>query len=312
MESKELKRVIDKHLFVSIDEGFAERLHEVSLSMTGEVDMGILESCVSAFFSNNVYAPFKGMYETAYKNKYGEEELHLSHIVYVILEAYYVRLTLSSDGVSEGQKLQLSYMVKNYAVMRKGSWNQLLCPDWILAIYEYNDRHKYKPIKCNSYSQLINAVVQSKDWSATGLDISNQETYNQLRSLCISGNRGKLNSYVKSLSFCNIVSPFAKVYLLVLKMVKEWQWKYVDTSPIFKIREVLGDAYKKRKNLSNIADEIVDNVPHTDIYNPNKNSSILLKRIAENQIMGMEASMFSVLEFGVYLYNELLLETIND
>ena len=311
MESEELKRVIDKQLFIPIDEGFTEQLHEVMLSMIDEIDIGEMESCVSAFFSNRAYIPFMVKIETTYKYKYGEE-LHMPYIVYVILETYYVRLALSSDGIGEGQKLQLSYMVKNYAVMRKGSWNQLLCPDWILAIYEYNDRHKYKPIKCNSYSQLINAVVQSKDWSATGLDISNQETYNQLRNLCISGNRGKLNSYVKSLSFCNIASPFAKVYILVLKMVKEWQWKYVDTSPIFKIREVLGDAYKKRKNLSNIADEIIANVPHTDIYNPNKNSSILLKRIAENQIMGMEANMFSVLEFGVYLYNELLLETIND
>ncbi len=311
MESKELKRVIDKHLFVPIDEGIAERLHEVTLSMTNKIDVGIMESCVCDFFSNNVNAQFRGVFETTYKNKYGED-LHLSYIVYVILEAYYVSQALMSDGISESQKLQLSYMVKNYAVKRKGSWNQLLCPDWILTIYEYNNHHKYKPGKHTSYSQLINAVVKSKDWSATGLEISNQEIYNQLRSLCISGNRGNLNSYVKSSSFCNVVSPFAKVYILVVKMVKEWQWKYVDASPIVIICEVLGDESKKRKNLNNIADEVIANVPPTDIYNPNMKSSILLRRIAENQNIGMEAIKFSVLEFGTYLYNELLLETIND
>ena len=311
MESKELKSVIDKYLFVPIDEELVERLHDVTNSMTIEIDSDIMENYVGAFFSNSVDLSFRGTFVRIYQDNY-DEKIHLPEMVFVILEAYYFQLSLQSDMISERKKLQLSYMVKNFAVKRKGSWNQLLCPDWILAIYEYNNQHKYKPVKGNSYTQLINAVVPSKDWIATGLEISDQEIYNQLRSLCISGNLGKLNSYVRSLSFCNMTSPFAKVYILVVKMVKEWQWKYVDTSPIVKIREVLGDESKKRKKLSNIADEVMANVPKTDIYNPNMKSSILLRRIAENQNIGMEAIQFSVLELGIYLYNELILETIND
>ena len=299
------------NLFIPIDEGLAEHLHEVTIQLLDDLDAAKVENYTDAFFSDSVSSLFRELLNTVYQEEYGEN-LHIPHIVYVIMEAYYLRQALLSDSVSENLKLQLSFIVKNFAVKRKGSWNKVLCPDWVLDIYKYNEQHKCKPVKNIAYDQLIKSVVPHKEWNETGLDITDQSVYNQLRSLCVAGNRGKFNSFVSFSLPCNVSSPFAKVYLLVVKMVKDWQWKYIDASPVSRIREVLGAESKRRKSMSNIADEVKAEVQIAEIVKPHWKSSVLLRWMSDDQSARIESIQFNALEFGVYLYNEMLLETIND
>ena len=64
--------------------------------------------------------------------------------------------------------------------------------------------------------------------------------------------------------------------------------------------------------LSKIVADVQSGVAKDYIVKPNEASSILLLRINDGKNTALDDRMFSVLEFGVYLYYEMLLENFNN
>lgn len=312
MGSKQLKQAIDKHLFISLDDELITQLHEVSNSMVADLDAVSVSDYVCSFMQNNVSQSFTEAFRVKYKEMYGDE-VKLSAIVSVILETYVILLALQSDETEEMEKMHFSLIVRNYAVLRKGDWNRLLCQNWIIKMYSYYETYAADMVKSSiNYSQLLDAVVPSENWSDTGLDITQQAVYDQIRSLCMAGYYGHISEYIKTSAFNKLTSPFAQVYVLVCKMVKEWNWKYLSLSPVKKLIEVLGENYKRKKMLSNIVTEVLDEVQKEQLCVPDEESSVLLTRVYNNRPIAIDSKMFTILEFGVYIYYEMLLETFND
>ena len=312
MESKELTRAINALLFVPIEEKLAEQLHEVTTLLTADVDTDMVEDYTRAFFKKEVDWNFRKLFSGKYEEQYNKT-LSLPSIAYLVLEIYFVRQCIESEAVSESLRLQISYIVKNFAVLKKGNWEGIICAEWILDIYLFSDKHACVPAKSSvSFNQIIKAVLPCGRWDATGLDINNPGIYNQLRSLSAAGIRGKFSAYVESDTFTGISNPFEQVYKLVVKMVREWNWKYISNNPVEKLKSVMGDNAKKRKKLSNIVDAVRENLKDSEVVMPTMKSSVLLRKIQDNNYCGIEGCSFSVLEFGVYLYYELLLESYND
>lgn len=309
MGSKDLKRVINQYLFIPLDEELGEQLHNVALLMTENIDTGKAETYARSFFLNEVSYEFQHLFNQKFEEQYGEE-LQLPIIVYVILEMYVIGLCVDSNTMKGSLKNKFSLIVKNTAVLRKGNWKGITCPDWITKVYNYNNQNIYRTNNgTQSFNQLINAVVPCNNWAETGLDIMRQDIYNQIKSLSIAGIRGRVTSYVNSEEYKSLDNPFARVYVLAIKMVKEWNWKFIEASPVKKLNEILGNEAKKRKNLSNIADDIRNRVDQLYLVKPTMKSSILLKRVNDDYKSKIERTRFSALEFGVYLYYEMLLET---
>ena len=150
------------------------------------------------------------------------------------------------------------------------------------------------------------------NWDETGLEISDTDIYDQIRSLCVDGVHGKLNEFVSSFGYQNLSSPYTQVYVLVEKMVKEWNWKYISSCPVEIIRESLGDNAKKRKSLGKIVADVRAEIVNGQLFKPKEVSSVLLSCLYHGESSALDEQKFSVLEFGVYLYFEMLLETFND
>lgn len=312
MTSKKLTRIINTHLFVPIEETLVERLHEVTMLLTANVDTDMIEDYTRAFIKNEVNCSFRRLFKERYQELYSQG-LQLPNVVYLVLEIYFVRQCLKSDNIDSNLKLQFSYIVKNYAILRKGSWDGVLCLDWIIWMYQYSDTYACKP--ANSFvpfSNIMNTILPCNEWTETGLEITSQEVYNQLRSLCVAGIKGRFNSFVESPTFRSLNNPFVQIYVLVNKMVNDWNWKYISSNPAERIRSVMGDNAKKRRKLSNITDTIRTEVIKNGIIKPVMKSSVLLKKVYDNELCGIEECVFSVLEFGIYLYYEFLLESYND
>ena len=310
MESKQLTNAINKHLFVPIPEDLAGHLQEVVVNHVSGMTADLVTNYANAVFRNQVDWKFKNTVQTKYKEQFGGT-LTLPNIVYLILEGYALRQMVESDTFDSGQKAKFSLIVKNCAVIRKGSWDGIVCSKWLIEIYGYYDEYsKKKVIKNVAYSNLLKAVVPKVQWAETGLEITEKAVYDQIRSLCASGVRGELNWYINH-EFKSISSPFAKAYMLAKKMVKEWNWKYISDSPIEKMRMALGEESKKRKQLGKIVEEVTAVIAKEQLVTPGEGSSILLSRIVEGKNAMLDERMFSALEFGVYLYYELLLETFN-
>lgn len=310
MESKELTNAINKHLFMPIPEDLAEHLQEVVLNHISGVTAEMVTNYAKAAFRNQVDWKFKNTVQTKYKEQFGGI-LTLPNVVYLILEGYTLRLTVESDAIDSGSKAKYSLIVKNCAVTRKGDWDGIVCSKWLIELYGYYDEYSRKKVINNVvYKNLLNSVTSKSQWTETGLDITEKAVYDQIRSLCASGVRGELNWYINH-EFRSISSPFAKAYILAKKMVKEWNWKYISDSPIEKLRVALGDESKKRKQLGKIVEEVTTGVAKEQIVKSVEGSSILLARIAEGKNTMLEERMFTALEFGLYLYYELVLETFN-
>lgn len=312
MESKQLKHAIDKKLFISLDDELVEQLFEVIKSMVADLDADFVSDYVCSFMQNRVSQSFTEEFRKKYEEMYGEG-VKLPGIVSVILETFVVLLALQSDETEEMEKMHFSLIVRNYAVLRKGDWNKLLCPNWIMEMYSYYETYAADMVKSSiNYTQLLDAVVPNESWNDTGLDISQQTVYDQIRSLCMSGYFGRISGFIKTSEFEKLTSPFAQVYVLVCRMVKEWNWKYLSSSPVKKLVEILGENCRRKKMLSNIVTEVLDEVPQDQICIPIEESSALLLRVYNNKPIAIDGKMFTALEFGVYIYYEMLLETFND
>lgn len=311
MESKELRSLINRHLFVPISEEMAGRFLVVVSSQVPEMTAETVTKYAKAVFKNQVDWTFKNAIQTKYEEHYGES-LTMPNIVYLILEGYTLRHTIQSDSVDVNAKAKFSLIVRNCAVIKKGDWDGIVCSKWLIEIYDYYGEYSKKKVVNNvAYHNLLKAVTPKAQWSDTGLQITEKGVYDQIRSLCASGVRGELDWYIRSSEFKNIDSPFEKAYLLAKKMVKEWNWKYISESPVDKLRVALGDGAKKRKQLGKIVADATTGVVKEQLVKPVEGSSLLLARIYEGKNTMLDERMFSALEFGVYLYYELLLETFN-
>lgn len=311
MASNELKRVIDTQLFVPLGSDVTSQLNDVSVKMADTLDIATTENLVLGFLCGRVVFSFKQSFREKYKSLYGNIP-DLPAVAYTILELYVVRLALLSETVTNDVKIQISLVTKNAAVLKKGNWQGVLCQEWLSEIFSYADNHKQQTITIKPYNELIDTVVASDSWAEAGLEISQQDIYNQLRSLCVAGMRGEVNAYVMSNEFKSLTSPFSQTYMIVKKMIKEWQWKYIDQSPVSKLNGILGKDAKKRKNLNNIMNDIKTSLPAAQLIKPALKSSVLLRKMYDGKSSEIDNLMFSSLEFGVYLYYELLLETYND
>ena len=311
MESKDLRSLINEHLFVPISEELAGQLQSVVVTQVTVMTAEMVTKYAKSVFRNKVEWEFKNAIQTKYKEQFGES-LIMPDIVYLILEGYTLRQMIQSDAINVNLKTKSSLIVMNCAVIRKGSWDGIVCSTWLMDIYRYYEVYSKKNvINYVAYNGLLKAVLPKNQWSETGLELTEKAVYDQIRSLCTIGVRGELSWYISSLEFKKISSPFAKAYLLAKKMVKEWNWKYISDSPIEKMRVALGEETKKRKQLGKIVEEVKGVVANDYIVKPIEGSSILLARIADGKNIMLDERMFSVLEFGVYLYYELLLETFN-
>ena len=312
MTSKELCEAINASLFVPITEDLGKQLLEVTKALIPSMEITDVDNCSRAFFRKEVSPSYKGKFKTHYKSTYGED-LKLPDIAFVVIETCQVLLMLESDSVAEDLKAKCSLIVRNNAIWRKGDWYGVLCPSWIEAMYSSFSKHNNMVFSdYNNYDSLLSAIVPHSNWSNTGMNINESATYNKLRSLCTAVMRGRVSAFADTAAYKNLRSPFAKVYLLVSNMVQQWQWKYIDSSPVKRIADALGDDAKKRKSLSKIADEVISELPKSSIVIPNEKSSVLLSIISKGRNSELDGRQFSVLEMGVYLYYELLLETYND
>lgn len=306
----DLKQAIDENLFLPLNEEMYNQLYEVSSSLVTSIDDAKFTSYVHSIFQTRCGIDFKIKFQTKYKEMFGVS-LELPSIVFLVLQTYVIFLVFQSEDIENSRKVYYSLIVKNYAVLRKGSWEDLICQNWVVSMYSYYKRYAPKAIDTSkSYTDLLNSVVPSDDWDGTALEISDVNVYNQLRSLCAAGYRGRLSSFIENEPFVGLDSPFAQIYLLAKKMVIEWNWKYISTNPSIKFSEVFRENGKRRKKISKIIDDIYGSLKENDIYKPSKESSVILKCISTKQYLGLHNQMFSVLEFGIYLYYELMSETL--
>lgn len=311
MESKELTNAINKQLFVPIPEDLVNHLQEVVVNLVSVITAEKVTKYAKAVFRNQVEWTFKNDIQAKYKEQFGGA-LTLPNIVYLILEGYTLRQTVQTDTIDVSSRAMFSLIVRNCAVTRKGIWDGIVCSEWLIEIYGYyNEYSKKKVISAVANNNLIKALVPKTQWVDTGLDITEKAVYDQIRSLCANGVRGKLNWYVGSPDFKNMSSPFAKAYMLAKKMVMEWNWKYISESPVEKMRYALGENAKKRKQLGKMVTDVTSGIAKEHIIIPKEGSSLLLARISTGKDTSLDERMFSALEFGVYLYYELLLETFN-
>lgn len=311
MTSKELCEAINTSLYLPIPEELGERLIAIINAMIPDIEMKDVQACSCAFFRNEVSLPFKEKFQGQYKDTYGDDLL-LPNIAFEVLETCQLLAFLNSDNIDNQLKAKASLVVRNNAIWRKGNWKDILCPLWIEKMYAYYPKYGTQGvIKYTNYDSLLKGIVPYSTIDDLNLDLNDQNVYNQLRSLCKSILEEQVRNFTRTSDFKDIDSPFTQVYWLVSKMVVEWQWKYIDASPVRRIVAAMGDKVKKRKTLCKIVSDLKKE-SQFGVVSPRHKSSVLLFRLSEDKNTELDGQQFSVLEFGVYLYYELLLEYYTD
>lgn len=312
MGNDDLMCAINAHLFIPLDGKIIERLQYNVMQLLLEADINMVEDCTYSFFINVVSPDFRNSFDMNYQKLY-KDSLFLPDIVYVILEIFFVRKCIEADDISANVRRKYSCVVRNFAVLLKGRWSNLKCSDWVIGMYKYSnvdiDKSKHTGTPSQSF---LNSILPYDNWDDTGLDISNINIFRQIHDLCIVATKNHFNNFIDSFAFLKYSSPFVRVYMLFCKMMNNYDWKYLSIEPPKIIISTMGKASTEKKKFRRIVDIIRNELNSDDLYKPTMKSSVLLRKVFSNYHCGIEECMFSVLEFGIYLYYELLLESYND
>ena len=311
MTSEELNEAINSQLFVPISGELVEHLFEVTESLALTLGEKEVDSYSRSFFSGEIDCIFTKQVSEQYEDLFGVE-LIIPTVVFRVLQICIVLIIIESGDLDKDVKAKYSLIVRNNAVLAKANFGKILCTHWIEKMYSFYISYGDKSFKkCLQFEPLMKTIVSRLSWSETGLDLNDLDVYNQLRSLCVYVVRSQIITFSKSQEFMNLNSPFAKIYVLVSRMVRTWHWVYIEHSPVKLIIETMGSDIKKRKKLKRIVEEVRRELPDGDIVFPRQHSSILLDRVAFRRNIRLDETMFTSLEFGIYLYYEMLLENYN-
>lgn len=227
--------------------------------------------------------------------------------------ALYKAYIIVNESEDELTQAVLASIFMNYLILFKSDFNSLPMPDVILSFYKYHISSylaKTDNVKVCGQQSLIEEIAHH-GFSASSIDSS------KLDELKMMAKESFLYRSEKKFNEQNIRSiddPFVKVYTALKAYIQASDHLYYNI-PYQMILEWIFDEEPlkrtARKKLSTIIDTVKPNGSH--IKECYTSSSILLRLILGEKIKRSEVLMnkqFSLEEFTVYLYYELLIERI--
>lgn len=258
--------------------------------------MSFITGVVSDDFSNYVANNLK---------ENGSELTNLPANILSRLSLFSVYLTVLEEGDELKQHLYAT-MFMNAMILAKGRWNELSNEEVIREIYKFHIT-KYLIKHDTTGEELTTSIISN---------IAKFRTYysefgfeeNDLKDLQIIAKDAayyRCEKLLKKQELLNIIDPFTRMYHFIAKLIDSYQYLYYNYDiEVYITQSVNGE--NRIKMLSNILKEIK---PSARDFNTN--TSVLLRLIDKKEVKKSDFLLqrkLNVMEFGLYLYYELLVE----
>ena len=308
-----LQELLNEVVVTPYDPKIIERLTEICNNIAEETTVDDIDGYVKAFVYNKPDMDFKQLVEENYAEKYPEEEtIDLPPIFSIVLAQYiaFASITQYMDGRNQATA---SLILMNHLLFRKGSLSRLILPNHIKEMLSKIDVFilNQDKIVVNGEFKIMKELLSEPNY----LDEHYQEadvkaevrkmaktTYLYQQQLIVGKYKGRTEK-----------KPYEKTYNFVLELLKNTPWKFSNNDVVALLRQVLTEeGQKKTATIDSIVKELVEAGVELP-YDTLEQSSLLLNYVqsgGNNVSQELKNRRLTVMEFGIYIYYELLLEYI--
>lgn len=312
-----LKRFLEGSAVIPYSDNILEAIDTACHSYNRDEHINIfelLENMVECFLTGKDDKNFHDFLNDSVKK---EGTLTVLPNVVVQRLAGYKSYIMVMEADSEENSSIMSTIFMNYILLVKKRLNSIPCSDLILEIYK---KHLSCYIKDNDKLRnlndtgLIKTIAEAENPIALLNEKEDQTNIN--KQLLVLAKTAAFYQYDKTVNrnnIKNIEDPFARIFVVLCKMVHETSYCYYNYPFYLKSMELLSnDERKCRKSIGKIIDSVQSYSDEWPEY-LNSNSSLLLRLIKnENResISTLLTTQIGIKEFTVYLYYELMVEEI--
>lgn len=305
---KKLAKLLDGAVAIPYNSELLTQLVTICRSYSKDDLIVKIDDCSLSFITGVVSEDFSD-YVVGILTENDSELTILPSNVLTRLSLFSVYLTVLEEVDDLKQHLYAT-MFMNAMILAKGRWNELPNEEVIKEIYKFHITDYLA--KHDTTGEIITTSIISVIARYPIYYNENEFSEHELKDLQVIAKDAayyRCEKVLKNQELLNKIDPFARVYGIITKLVDSYQYLYYNYDVEAYITQS-ANGEKKNKMLSNILKEI-----EPSPRNHNSNTSVLLRLIDKEKVESSDLLLqrkLNVIEFGLYLYYELLVERMID
>lgn len=306
-----LQKMLNEVVITPFDPAITERLATICDAMADEVTVKDIDRYIVPFVTNVPDMSFKNEVEEKYASEYPEGEPLVLPPLFAIVLAQYIVVKVIREKLEGRDQATASLILMNYMLYRKGSLTRLMLPEHIRQMYYKMDAYintQDTIAEAGSFEHLAGLLAD-----ANYLDEHHNEddVKAEVRRMAKQTQLYRQQGIVGLFMSKTDLPSYVRVYLFVKELLKQTDWKFLKTDVVALLKEVLSEEeQKKSATVENIVNEL-RRAGAKPPYEQIEESSLILRYVnGKNVPTEIATRRLTVMDFGMYVYYEILLEHI--
>lgn len=309
-----LQRLLNEVVVTPYDPDITSRLTTVCDTMADDVTVDNIDRYIVSFVFNKPDWEVKKEVEEKYAEMYADEEALVLPPLFAIVLSQYITIVAISTKLKGMDQATASLILMNYMLYRKGTLTRMILPGHIAEMYYKLDHYiqSQDKIDASGDQQHLKELLAQPNYLAEHYD--DEEVKREVREIAKMAVLYKRQFIISEYKTKNRTNTFVKVYEYLSDVVEESKWLFMENDVKQILQEIVSEEeQKKQATIEGIVNELIKakvSLPYERI----EESSLLLRYVNRDEAIPDEikSKRLTVMEFGVYVYYELLLEHIID
>lgn len=307
-----LQRLLNEVVVTPYDPDVTSRLASVCDVVADEVTVSNIDRYIASFVFNKPDLEFKKEVEDKYAESYLEEDPILLPPLFAIVLAQYIAIEAITNKLEGRDQATASLILMNYMLYRKGSLTRLILPNHIAEMYYKLDDYikQQDNISINDDLKHTKEILSTPDYLKD--NYNDEEVRKEVRQMAKMAVMLKRRAIVDKYRGVKKKNVYVKLYEYLSDILEQGEWVFLKDDVKELVSSVISEEeQKKQATIEGIVIELIK-VGVALPYETLEGSSLLLKYVQKTDTISAEirSKRLTVMEFGVYVYYELLLERI--
>ena len=307
-----LQKLLNDVVVTPYDPNITSRLAAVCDEMAAVVKVDTIDRYIASFVLNKPDWDFKQEVEEKYAETYPNEEGLVLPPLFAIVLAQAITIDAINNKLTGRDQAVASLILMNYMLYRKGSLTKLILPDYISEMFYKMDSYidGKDSLDITGDKEHIASILSNPNFLTE--NYNNERVKREVRELTKMAVLYKRQVITDKYKQRQGENAFVKVYEYLCEIIGEGKWPFMKNDIKGILLDVTTEAeQKKQATIEGIIGELTRakvGLPYENL----EESSLILKYIAKDDEIPVElkSKRLTVMEFGVYIYYELLLEYI--
>lgn len=307
-----MQKLLNEVVVTPYDPVITSRLEAICESMAEEVTVENIDRYIASFVFNIPDWEIKKEVEGKYKEIYPEENPLILPPLFAIVLSQNITIEAITRKLEGRNRATASLILMNYMFYRKGSLNRLILPNHITDMYYKLDSYidEKDTINIAGEQNHLDNILSKPNY--LNEHYNDEDVKREIREMAKMTMLYKRRIIIDKFKKEKEKSLFVRVYDYLVEIIGQTKWLFMKNDIKQLLVEVVGeDEQKKQYTIESIVNEFIK-AKLTLPFDNLEESSLLLRYIKGQD--GIPAELknrrLTIMEFGVYVYYELLLEHI--